>query len=94
MDTDNNNNIDKDMEMLIVDRLNDAFQKNAEYHQAVSKEMEIYNKLKEELPEQQQEMLEHYVVSASEAVSVCERIAYKQGARDLFHVLFQKTKTF
>lgn len=68
----------------VIDRLSRVYSRNNEYKQAVKKESEIYEQLKEELEEEQGNRLEEYFSAAKETAGICEKLAYQQGIKDLF----------
>lgn len=78
-----------DLEIIMGDRLNDALNKSTEYQQAITIESNLYELLNSKLPEQYHELLEKYCEALSETTAICEKIAYRQGLRDLTHILFQ-----
>lgn len=78
-----------DLEILMADHLDNALHENTKYKEALSAASEVFEKLKAELTEKQQELLDQYFILSSETTAICEKIAYRQGLRDLFKILFQ-----
>ncbi len=77
------------LERLMADHLDTALHESTEYKEALSAANEIFEKLKMELTKEQQELLDQYFILSSETTAICEKIAYRQGLRDLFKILFQ-----
>ncbi|MDE6220843.1 MAG: hypothetical protein K2G51_10540 [Lachnospiraceae bacterium] len=77
------------IENLMADHLDNALHESTEYKEALSAAGEIFEKLKTELTKEQQELLDQYFILSSETTAICEKIAYRQGMRDLFKILFQ-----
>ena len=78
-----------DLEILMADNVKNALHKSAEYQNALSAAGELYEKLKMELTREQQELLDQYLASVNKTTAICEKIAYRQGLRDLIKILFQ-----
>ena len=66
----------------ILERLANSYQTNEEYQECLKQEDEIYEKLSEQLPDEQADQLEQYFTAASATTTVREKIAYIQGAKD------------
>ena len=81
------NDIFTALEPVITERLNNVFSKDQGYKQAVQEESIAYGKLMEGLTENQQKLLEEYFNAVNATVSVLEKLAYRQGIRDLAAIL-------
>ena len=79
----------EDLEILMADNVKNALHKSIEYQNALSATDKLYEKLKTGLTREQQELLDQYLVSVSETAAIREKIAYRQGLRDLIKILFQ-----
>lgn len=83
-----NETINEDLQILMIDRINQAFKKSEEYKEALSAESDLYEELKNKLSEPNQDLLEKYYELCSETKAVCEKISYIQGIRDFVQFLF------
>lgn len=81
------NDIFTALEPVITERLNNVFSQDQDYKQAVQEESIAYGKLMEGLTENQQKLLEEYFNAVNATVSVLEKLAYRQGIRDLAAIL-------
>ena len=81
------NDIFTALEPVITERLNNVFSQDQGYKQAVQEESIVYGKLMEGLTENQQKLLEEYFNAVNVTVSVLEKLAYRQGIRDLAAIL-------
>lgn len=81
------NDIFTALEPVITERLNNVFSQDQGYKQAVQEENIVYGKLMEGLTENQQKLLEEYFNAVNVTVSVLEKLAYRQGIRDLAAIL-------
>lgn len=77
----------KELEIVMTDRISNALDKNDEYKQALSKEFEVFEQLKSELTKQQQNQLDEYFTLSNSTAVVCGKIAYRQGMEDLASIL-------
>lgn len=77
-----------DLELLMADHLDNALHESTEYKESLSAASEVFEKLKAELTQEQQELLDQYFILSGETTAICEKIAYRQGLRDLFKILF------
>lgn len=82
-------NIYEDLEMIMADRISEAYKKSERYQHAISIENELFEKLQKSLSVQQQELLQQYFESVSATTAICEIISYTQGIRDFVKILFQ-----
>ncbi len=83
-------NIFDDLEMIMSDRISIAYSKNEQYQKAISEEKELYERLKNILTEQQQELLQLYFESISATTAICEKVSYIQGIRDFVKILYHE----
>ena len=83
-------NIFNALEPIMVERMNDAFNKSMEYQQAVAKEGELYENLQGGVAEELRGQLEEYFALSSATTAISEKIAYIQGMKDMAAILFQK----
>lgn len=82
-----NEDLLKELEIGIVERLSRVLLVSEEYKQALAKEKTAYERLTKELTEGQQEMLEEYYNATSIVTLLLEKVAYKQGVADLVNFL-------
>lgn len=78
------------LEALMADHLDNALHESTVYQESLSATNKLLEKLKEELTKEQRELFDQYLVSSKETSALCEKIAYRQGLRDLFKILFQE----
>ena len=72
------------IETFMADHLKDALDESVEYKEALSAASKAYENLKTVLTDEQTVLLEQYFILAA----ICEKIAYRQGLRDLLKTLF------
>lgn len=80
------------LEPFVVDRLAEVYVKDEEYQKRLKEEDLIYQKLSNELPDEQAEELEHYFEATSFTEARKETLTYIQGMKDLFALLKALTK--
>ncbi|MDE6991510.1 MAG: hypothetical protein K2P42_12755 [Lachnospiraceae bacterium] len=76
------------IETFMADHLKDALDESVEYKEALSAANKARENLKTALTGEQTALLEQYFILADEASAICEKIAYRQGLRDLLKTLF------
>lgn len=86
-----NENLLKELEVGIIERLGNALLKSNEYKQAITREKTAYERLAKVLTAEQKEMLEEYYNSLSISTMLLQKTAYKQGVAD-FAVLLMNDK--
>ena len=57
------------------------------YREAIEREKEAAERLKETLTEEQMAMVEQYHIAISATMGICELLAYKQGMKDMVSIL-------
>lgn len=72
---------------FVVDRLADVYAKDKEYQKRLKDEDLIYQKLLDELTEEQAEELEQYFVATAATAARKETLTYTQGMKDLLALL-------
>lgn len=86
-----NENLLKELEVGIIERLGNALLKSNEYKQAITREKTAYERLVKVLTAEQKEILEEYYNSLSISTMLLQKTAYKQGVAD-FAVLLMNDK--
>lgn len=81
------NDIFTALEQVITERLNNVFSHDQGYKQAVQEESMVYDKLMGEIKERHKKLLEEYFDTVNVIVSRIEKLAYRQGMRDLAGIL-------
>lgn len=72
---------------FIVDRLAEIYAKDEEYQKRLKEEDLIYQKLLEELTDEQAEELKQYFIAVSSTAARKETLTYAQGMKDLLALL-------
>lgn len=72
---------------FVVERLADVCSKDEEYQKRLKEEVLIYQKLSEELPNEQAEELEQYFIAASSTTARKETLTYIRGMKDMLTLL-------
>ena len=68
---------------FVTERLGRTFERDKEYKQAIAKENEIYEQLKQGLTTQKEEQLAEYFMAVKTTEGICEKLSYQQGVRDM-----------
>ena len=71
----------------IVERLGEIYWRDDGYREAIEREKEAAERLKETLTEEQMAMVEQYHAAISFTMGICELLAYKQGMKDMASIL-------
>lgn len=71
----------------IMERLGEIYWGDDGYREALEREKEAAECLKETLTEEQMDMVEQYHIDISSTMGICELLAYKQGMKDMASIL-------
>ena len=85
----NGNDIDL-YNLSITERLGRIYNNHEEYKKSIQNEQEIFEKLQESLTEKQLKIAVEYHTAANATISICERLAYRQGMRDFAAILYSE----
>lgn len=77
---------------FVIDRLADVYTKDEEYQNRLKEEDLIYQKLSDELPDEQAEELEQYFIAVSATTARKETLTYVQGMKDMLALLKNLSK--
>lgn len=80
-------NIPETLQAGILERLGEVYSRNGIYREALAREKEAAECLKETLTEEQMAMVEEYHAAISATMGVCELLAYRQGMKDMADIL-------
>lgn len=75
-------------EACLMGRLGQTYNGNRTYREAVRTEEALFGQLWEGLTEEQQGQLNDWRNAMGHSVSICERLAYRQGMRDMATLLY------
>lgn len=70
----------------VIDKLAEVYAKDETYQKLLKADDEIYEKLTEELSDEQAELLEQYFESTVESASRKEKLTYMQGMKDMYNL--------
>lgn len=70
----------------VIDKLAEVYAKDETYQKLLKADDEIYEKLTEELSDEQAELLEQYFKSTVESASRKEKLTYMQGMKDMYNL--------
>lgn len=77
---------------FVTDRLAEVYANDSEYQNLIKEEDLIYQKLSDELPDEQADELERYFEAVSSTSSRKETLTYVQGMKDLLTLLKSLSK--
>lgn len=77
-------------EPYISEQLGEIYNRNYDYKEAIISEYEIFERLQKDLTEEQKQTLEEYQEATSHTCGICEKLAYRQGMRDMVFLLTDK----
>lgn len=77
---------------FVTDRLAEVYANDSEYQNLIKEEDLIYQKLSDELPDEQADELERYFEAISSTSSRKETLTYIQGMKDLLTFLRMLSK--
>ena len=75
-------------EPCIIERLGDAYNRNDRYKKAIENETRLFTQLQKSLTEDQFKMVIEYNSAVSKTLGICEKLAYRQGMRDVAAILY------
>ena len=70
-----------------IDRLGEFYQQDEIYQKRLGEENIIYEKLRNELTDEQKELLESYFLATTETAARKETLTYIQGMKDMLTLL-------
>lgn len=79
-------NIEELVSPYIIENLGEVYRKDGKYQNLLKEEDLLYEKLSEELTDEQVEESEKYFEAAVAAASRKEILAYIQGMKDMYHL--------
>lgn len=71
------------LDPIITERLSVVYNQDESYKQAMGKEAELYEQLKQKLTEEQGQLLDEYFAAVGATFAICEKITYRQAMKDL-----------
>lgn len=82
-----NDNFFKLIEPFLIEYLEKIYNLNTEYKQNIEKESAIFGHLQKNLSDEQKKELDNYYAALCSTMSICQKLAYRQGMRDLAKIL-------
>lgn len=79
-------NLEELVSPYVIEKLGEVYQKDERYRNLLKEEDLLYEKLSEELTDEQVEHLEKYFEASVVTVARREILAYIQGMRDMYHL--------